>query len=78
MKFYPNSQLLTFRMKDYKQEIIGRNFICDSKERSFHCTVKDILPSPPDNLPDYMILQTEDGKVEEISIFDIERLTLTE
>lgn len=74
-KFYPHAQLVNFKMEDFKNEILGKRFICEAKDRKFNCLVKNIIPAQPDNLPAVIVVKIEGGKTEEVSVLAIERLT---
>lgn len=65
-------------MEDFEREILGNTFICELRDKSFKCTVNDIIPSGPDNLPYSLVAQTKKEKNLEIQIMDVERLTVTE
>ena len=75
-KFYPRIQLSIFKMEDYKREIFGKSFICELKDKTFECIVKNIIPSQPDNLPYSIEIKIVGGQNEEIPILSIEKLTL--
>ena len=76
--FYPQIQLSIFKMEDYKREILGKSFICQLRDKTFKCLVKNIIPSQPDNLPCSIDVKIVSGQNEEIPILSIERLTLIE
>ena len=74
--FYPKVQLSTFKMEDFKREIMGKSFLCELKDKSLKGIVRNIIPSQPDNLPSSIVLKIDGGKSEDIPILAIERLTL--